>query len=532
MLFSEAMAERTGTVIVGAGVCGLKAAWRLSREGLGDFVVLDKLAATGGVWRSFANKSSCAQVAEPSYRLVAEQPTTNFTPCQDLLHEMDQLCLQGDFVEKLRFGCEMTSVRDLEGDGVEVQYRDASGALRTIIAADHVLLCTGGLQQPRLIDFPGEESFQGKLLLGTGSQVDSITFKGSRVVVLGMGAFAVESVRTALLGGAEHVTIVARKLNLIIPRLAVLMGALRSSKNLFKARPNVEEKFPEMVRQMMPMMVEPYRRVGAEHLIPEGMKAVLAGTPGAGVGDLFGSTAPTASDFFFMAFKLGLVDVVVGDVARFGPDGLHISPKSPEAKDDMIHIPCDVVIKCFGFDVPDAHLAALVGRERLRSPMYITERILLMKGERNPGFVGVLGPTKGFVDFGGSIVMVSDLYLEIFMHFRCHPDELPAILEALPNPTIKDDSFSDMMTGLYMILEAVPALKTQLGRLRTEYASRVSSKLGASPVDILLGNKSDWEETCSAITGGDRKAVPYLWENMLKMMSSPAALGQSPSAKM
>jgi hypothetical protein len=53
-------------------------------------------------------------------------------------------------------------------------------------------------------------------------------------------------------------------------------------------------------------------------------------------------------------------------------------------------VPAVCVVKCFGFESPDAHLAAAVGHERIHSPLYITPRVLLMKGERNTS--GITGP--------------------------------------------------------------------------------------------------------------------------------------------
>ena len=63
--------ERVGTIIVGAGVCGIKAASRLSRDGHTDFVLLEKKATLGGVWATdagWANVSSKVQISEPNYR--------------------------------------------------------------------------------------------------------------------------------------------------------------------------------------------------------------------------------------------------------------------------------------------------------------------------------------------------------------------------------------------------------------------------------------------------------------------------------
>ena len=44
--------EKVSTVIVGAGVCGLKAASRLMLDGNDDFVLLEKAAGIGGVCAS------------------------------------------------------------------------------------------------------------------------------------------------------------------------------------------------------------------------------------------------------------------------------------------------------------------------------------------------------------------------------------------------------------------------------------------------------------------------------------------------
>lgn len=66
--------EHVGTVIVGLGVCGLKAASRLSQDGNTDFIVLEKNTCLGGVWATngWANVSSRVQISEPNYRLADE----------------------------------------------------------------------------------------------------------------------------------------------------------------------------------------------------------------------------------------------------------------------------------------------------------------------------------------------------------------------------------------------------------------------------------------------------------------------------
>ena len=72
---------------------------------------------------------------------------------------------------------------------------------------------------PRPLRVPGMNRFSGVMADGTSDALSGVSWQGKRVVVFGMGAFAVENVRTALEGGAAHVTVVARRLGTICPKM-------------------------------------------------------------------------------------------------------------------------------------------------------------------------------------------------------------------------------------------------------------------------------------------------------------------------
>ena len=294
--------EQVSTVVVGAGVCGLQACSRLSREGVTDVVLLEKQPGLGGVWAasSWANSSSRVQISEPNYRMVSENVTEEFTPRQELLGQMHALTQQDDFSVKIRYGASVVSVRPVDSMGLEthddsaahrvcVTYIDAdSGATHIIEARDHVLLCTGGLQTPKTITLPTEGLFGGEVIVGISSEVDSIDLQGRRVCVLGMGAFAVENARTALLQGAEHVTIVARGLNLVIPRLLLAMSTLQAgAETLYRPRDpplpadsaaaqTAQEAAAKRIKAMLAVLSTPYLAADAEHLLPTGVRTALA----------------------------------------------------------------------------------------------------------------------------------------------------------------------------------------------------------------------------------------------------------------
>jgi len=355
-----------------------------------------------------------------------------------------------------------------------------------------------------------------------------------------MGAFAIENARTALLSGAAHVTIVARTVGMVIPRMMVLTGAFAIGNTLYTndvalqrspedAKSGDDAKSGEDAeavkkraasrkmkeQQAIFLLSQPYRYASAEHLMPKALKT-------GDLGQLFagkeGVRVPTCSDVFFLALKLGLVDVVHGEVDSFDSEGLQVR----EENSALRHVPCDVVVKCFGFEAPDRHLATMVGREQIRSPLFITERIWLMKGERNPKISGT-GVPGGSVNVSGSVYCMSDLYIEIFLHFRERREELRAIIARLPPIGIYDDNYGSMTRGLRILLDEVPAIAERAKVVREGYGQRATSKWKRGMADVLVDNKADWEAACAALTGGDRQAAPYLWEAMLGMMGAGEA---------
>ena len=276
--------EHVGTVIVGAGVCGLKAASRLSRDGHTDFVVLEKSTRLGGVWATngWANASSRVQISEPHYRMIEENVTTEFTPQEELLGQMKAMVARDKFEDRIRYGSKVTSVRTIDAAGeetladgatasVRVTYTDPTGRICVIVASEHVLLCTGGLQTPNKDTLPSDAAFAGAVISGVSSEVDAIPLGGKSVCVVGMGAFAVENARTALEQGAEHVTIVARKMNLVLPRMLLAQGSVAGGTSLFRKREDsTDPASVERMRGALRTMVTPYQAAGATELMPDG----------------------------------------------------------------------------------------------------------------------------------------------------------------------------------------------------------------------------------------------------------------------
>merc|ERR1712032_951791 len=82
-----------------------------------------------------------------------------------------------------------------------------------------VFIATGAQAVRNELTFPGENKFNGMVAFGSNDLGDvHKTFKGKTVCIIGGGAFAIENVKTALLYGAKHVTVVHRSDFQVWPR--------------------------------------------------------------------------------------------------------------------------------------------------------------------------------------------------------------------------------------------------------------------------------------------------------------------------
>jgi hypothetical protein len=154
----------------------------------------------------------------------------------------------------------------------------------------------GGIKVAQLHDLDTEPHLDVPCVIeGTGGDIDSVpgSLRGRRVVIVGFGAFAVENARTALLSGAAHVTIVARSLNLVMPRLAMYFGFTATS--TIETGVEIAERLRREARErrsdgwttqllrrtagvvlptnlFMTVITYPYRTAGAEAALPGPMR--------------------------------------------------------------------------------------------------------------------------------------------------------------------------------------------------------------------------------------------------------------------
>ena len=177
--------------VVGGGFAGLGMAYRLSRAGFKDFVILERAVDVGGTW--FWNTYPGCQCDIPShlysFSFALNPHWTRTYPLQAEIKRYLRRCAKRfGLVPHLRFGVEVAGARWDEGLG-RWQLQTSSGP----ISARVLIGAVGGLSEARLPDIAGRETFDG-VSFHSAEWDHSVDITGKRVAVIGTGASAIQIV--------------------------------------------------------------------------------------------------------------------------------------------------------------------------------------------------------------------------------------------------------------------------------------------------------------------------------------------------
>jgi cation diffusion facilitator CzcD-associated flavoprotein CzcO len=220
--------ESLSVCVIGAGLSGLAVMRSLKARGI-DCVCLEKASDVGGIWRR-------PQAGErgPGYlalHLNSAKDLTGYTgfPMPDSLplypRHSEMAAYLRSFADwagvydRIELRTEVLSVRQ-EADGQwKVVSRDADGA-ETVRRFAHVVVASGHNTEPNMPDPlpPGADSFGGKILHALDYH-DGRDFDGQRVVVVGLGASAVDIAADLSRHAARTVLSVRRGLHIVPKQL-------------------------------------------------------------------------------------------------------------------------------------------------------------------------------------------------------------------------------------------------------------------------------------------------------------------------
>ncbi len=195
-------------IIVGAGVTGLYAAKRLQESKI-SFCVVEKRDKIGGIWSLYANSTSQVNTSECAYRIIDDKIRSNrdHSTTREILEDIAHLAT--NVSDNLFLNSKVNRIHKIDGFyQSEVLQQNKTYLVKS---KGVILAVNDRVGTPRKVGWEHQNDFQGKIISGISGESDGFNWKNKKVVIVGMGAFAVENAITSLEGGARKVNVVCRR---------------------------------------------------------------------------------------------------------------------------------------------------------------------------------------------------------------------------------------------------------------------------------------------------------------------------------
>lgn len=201
-------------VIVGAGAGGIAAAVTLKREGIDDFVLLEKGLELGGTWRDNSYPGVACDIPSALYSYsFAPNPQWSrvFAPGAEIHQYLLKVAAEFDVRRHAVFGTELLSAT-WDDDLLRWTLETNSGGF----TARFVIFATGFLEDRNVPAIPGIDTFEGQMF-HSSCWPEEYTGAGDRVAVVGTGASAIQ-IAPALQRTARDVAVFQRTPAWIYPK--------------------------------------------------------------------------------------------------------------------------------------------------------------------------------------------------------------------------------------------------------------------------------------------------------------------------
>ncbi|MFL5289617.1 MAG: flavin-containing monooxygenase [Rhodopila sp.] len=205
-------------VIVGAGFGGMYMLHRLRGLGL-SAIVFDVAAGVGGTWywNRYPGARCDVESMQYSYSFSEEiqqewQWSELFAAQPEILRYANYVADKLDLRRDMRFETRVTAAEFNETTNRWTVRTDRGD----VVSARFCIMATGCLSAARMPDFPGRDSYTGRIYHTGHWPHEGVDFTGLRVGVIGTGSSAIQSI-PVIAAQAKHVTVFQRTPNFSIP---------------------------------------------------------------------------------------------------------------------------------------------------------------------------------------------------------------------------------------------------------------------------------------------------------------------------
>lgn len=477
---NKPLPRQVDVVIIGAGVTGLYAANQLSKNNI-SYCVIDKEDITGGIWSKYANATSQVNTSEGGYRLLEKEFRSNrdHSATREILADIEQITrnvsdnlylkTKVDWLEKSD-----DAYRLKISNGQEISYLKSKGV---------ILAINDRVGAPREIEWENQSLFQGEILSGISDDAKDYDWKNKKVVIIGMGAFAVENARTALERGASHVTVVCRRHGTVCPKIIDYLNFTTPYDESFK-----HDKKSNM-RNML-LWKKLYDQSGATQ--PECWMGKIKHE---------GHTI-SVSDMWFIGHYLKKIETTAGKITGMYENGVIVENKH--------QIEADVVLNCVGFYRNALTVKEICDYKDMYNTNYVDKDLMYL--------------ADAYIDddafnsfFGSSVLEMAKFFMDVYIRFFDNDDYFTMIksngIEAI---SIEDRKWSHYITGAAALINKYPDI---YDKARKQVNQRTKNFIEAHDLETYISaNRREWVDTHSLLAGQPMKSedcLPYVFQKLI-----------------
>ncbi|MCP4441658.1 MAG: NAD(P)/FAD-dependent oxidoreductase [Aureispira sp.] len=201
-------------IIIGSGFGGIAAAVNLQKNGIEDYLMLERDEELGGTWWRNSYPGAAVDIQSHLYSLSFETYdwTRFFAKQPEILAYTKHVLSKYGIVDRALTNAEVSKlVYDETTYEWEVSLKDG----RTFRSKD-IINASGGLSQPSIPKFEGQDSFEG-ITMHTGLWDHQVNYAGKRVAVIGSAASAIQVI-PAIASEVQELYVFQRTPHWIIPR--------------------------------------------------------------------------------------------------------------------------------------------------------------------------------------------------------------------------------------------------------------------------------------------------------------------------
>jgi len=229
--------------IIGQGYHGMKTAMRYLKDGNTNIICFDRNNRVGGYcWITGANETSKLQTEfaafhvwyGPDFAVEDGKCGDGFSDLQkwsawpkkaEILEHFQYAADQWGLDAYAHFRSNVGSLNVIGAPEAEERYYELSvesldrpGEVKKV-PVSVIYNFPGSLTTNRIVDYPGEDTFDGDIRYGMNDDICYDRLPGRNVAILGNGAFAIENARTCIEASAGKVYLITRRKNLASPRM-------------------------------------------------------------------------------------------------------------------------------------------------------------------------------------------------------------------------------------------------------------------------------------------------------------------------